>query len=173
MLADILRLNNDTLQFAQSWHIAASMFPLDEILVEPRLLAPPVSPDKDSSDSRTDITDWAIPYMPDWPEMGSMLGAPTLSLAEGFMGGCNLAITGQPGAGKSTALAWLAIQLIRKSTGFQEFENSIPILVRPGDVALPGGVKYLLAPAQAVLDSAPEPVKIWPAPACTGNGRAC
>ncbi|OGO30460.1 MAG: hypothetical protein A2Z16_02650 [Chloroflexi bacterium RBG_16_54_18] len=146
-LADILRLNNDTLQYAQSWHIAASMFPLDEILVEPRLLAPPVSPDKDPADSRTDITDWAIPYMPDWPEMGSMLGAPTLSLAEGFLEGCNIAITGQPGTGKTTALAWLAIQVIRKSTGFQEFEDSIPILVRPGDLALPRDeTKNLLAP---------------------------
>ncbi len=73
VLADILRLNNDTLQYAQSWHIAASMFPLDDILVEPRLLAPPVSPDKDPADSQMDITDWAVPYMPDWPEMASML----------------------------------------------------------------------------------------------------
>jgi len=147
MLADILRLNNDTLQYAQSWHIAASMFPLDEILVEPRLLAPPASPDKDPADSQMDITDWAVPFMPDWPEMASVYGAVSHSVPEAFIGGCNLAITGQPGTGKSVALAWLAIQLIRKSTGFQEFEGRIPILVRVGDLALPQDATLnLLAP---------------------------
>jgi len=144
---DILRLNNDTLKYAQSWHIAASMFPLDEILVEPRLLAAPVSPDKDPADLQMDITDWAVPYMPDWPEMASMLGALTHSLVQAFLGGSNLAITSQPGSGKSVALAWLAIQLVRKSTGFHEFEDCIPILVRIGDLELPQDeTKSLLAP---------------------------
>ncbi len=93
------------------------------------------------------------------------------------MGGCNLAITGQPGSGKSVALACLAIQLIRKSTGFQEFESRIPILVRIGDLALPQDETLnLLAPlVEAVAGYAsPRTRKHLPGilPALFENGRA-
>lgn len=145
-IADNLRLKNDTLLQAQNWHLAAAMFPLDEILIEPRLLAPPVSPASVSL-ATTDVTDWAIPYMPDWPEMASRLEAPTLSLAEALQGGCNLALIGPAGCGKSVALASLAIQLIRDATGLAEFAGFTPLLIHAGDLSLPAATTQdLLTP---------------------------
>ena len=72
-LSDEVRLANDTLKIAQGWHLAAPLFSLDEILVLPRLLMPPAPPDREEEIFTTDITDWAIPYLPDWQEISSGL----------------------------------------------------------------------------------------------------
>lgn len=154
LLVDLLRLKNYTLLFAQRWHVAASLFPLEEILVEPQLLSPPNSPDLDPLEARTDTTDWAIPYLPEWPELGSRLGSPTLTLAQALSGGCNLAITGRPGTGKSVALAWLAIQLTRNSTKVRGLEGCTALLVRHGDLDLKGDENSsLLAPLRKALQA--------------------
>ena len=134
MRASEIRLSNDMLRQAQGWHLASVLFSLDEIIVTPRLLAPPVPPEAEGGAADVDITDWAIPYTPDWPEIGSRYGAPTLSLAEALRNNANIAVIGEPGTGKSVTLAHLAVQLIRHEVGAQEFEDVIPLLVHAADL---------------------------------------
>ncbi len=131
---DEIRLTNDTLQAIQRWHLAAPMFSLDEILVPPRLICPPLPPQAYEPPPHEDITDWAIPYTPDWPELASYYNAPWLSPVEALQGGANLAIIGQPGSGKTVALAYLALQIIRKTPEAGNLAQLIPIVIHAGDL---------------------------------------
>ena len=97
-----------TLRRAQGMHLAASLFALDEILQEPRLIAPPARVEPGVIGLQEDIISQTLPYMPAWPELAGLYGAPTLSMSEAISGGAHLAITGAAGAGKTVALAHLA-----------------------------------------------------------------
>jgi HEAT repeat protein len=134
---DEVRLGNDTLHLLQSWHMAAVHFSLDEILVPPRLLAPVLPPPAYEPPHSEDITDWAIPNLPDWPELASYYGAPWLDPVEALQGGANLAIIGQPGSGKTVALAYLARQFIRKAPETGKLAQLTPVLVHAADLILP------------------------------------
>jgi len=121
----------------QEMHIAASLFSLDEILVEPRLLAPPAQIEPGMAPHHEEIVEQSIPYMPDWPEVGAFYGAPSLGLAEALDGGSNIILTGQPGAGKTTALAYLASQIVNRLPGAETLHNAIPFLLHTLDLGLP------------------------------------
>lgn len=136
-LNDEIRLGNDTLRMLQSWHLAAAFFSLDELLVPPRLLAPAPPPVAYEPPPSDDVTDWAIPNMPDWPELASFYGAPWLDPVEALHGGANLAITGQPGSGKTVTLAYLARQFIRKTSDLGQLSHLTPVLVHAADLVLP------------------------------------
>ncbi|MBN2548597.1 MAG: HEAT repeat domain-containing protein [Anaerolineales bacterium] len=132
-----IRLENDILRYAQTWHLASPLFSLEEILIQPRLLAPPPAPEPGKPPPGDDITEWVIPYLPDWPELGSFYNAPTLSLAQALSGGSNLALIGQSGCGKTVALACLATQIIRHDPEATGLERKIPILIHAADLILP------------------------------------
>jgi HEAT repeat protein len=134
---DEVRLGNDTLRALQSWHLAAMLFSLDEILVPPRLLAPDLPPLAYEPPHSEDITDWAIPNLPDWPELASYYGAPWLDPVEALQGGVNLAIIGQPGSGKTVALAYLARQFIHKAPETGKLAHLTPVLLHAADLVLP------------------------------------
>lgn len=136
-LNDEIRLGNDTLRMLQGWHLAAILFSLDELLVPPRLLAPAMPPMAYEPPPSEDISDWAIPNMPDWPELASFYGAPWLDPVEALQGGANLAIIGQPGSGKTVALAYLARQFIHKGPNLGSLSHLSPILVHVADLILP------------------------------------
>ncbi len=97
-----------TLRRAQGMHLAASLFSLDEILQEPRLIAPPVQVEPGKTGIQEDVISQTLPYMPMWPELASTYRAPTLGLVEAITGGSNVVIVGAAGAGKTVALAHLA-----------------------------------------------------------------
>lgn len=136
-LSDEIRLGNDTLRLLERWHLAAPLFSLDEIIVPPLLLAPAVPPMAYEPPPTEDITDWAIPYMIDWPDLASFYGAPRLGMAEALKGDAHLALIGQPGAGKTVALAYLASQIIRKDSEANHLEKYVPVLVHAADILLP------------------------------------
>lgn len=136
-LNDEIRLGNDTLRVSQSWHLAAALFSLDEILVPPRLLAPALPPMAYEPPPSEDVTDWAVPYMPDWPELASFYGAPWLDPVEALQGGANLAIIGQAGSGKTVALAYLAKQFVLKSPALGQLAHLTPVLAHTADLILP------------------------------------
>lgn len=135
--SDEIRLGNDTLRYAQRWHLGAPLFSLDEILIPTRLLAPAVPPMAYEPPPSEDITDWAVPDLPDWPELASYYGAPWLTPLEALQGGANLAIIGQPGSGKTVALASLACQLIRKDPQIGVLGRYVPVLLHAADLPLP------------------------------------
>src|SRR5215207_10238920 len=61
-----------TLRRAQGMHLAASMFSLDEILQEPRLIAPPARVEPGVIGIQEDIISQTLPYMPAFPELASI-----------------------------------------------------------------------------------------------------
>ncbi|HEX6305487.1 MAG TPA: HEAT repeat domain-containing protein [Anaerolineales bacterium] len=130
------RYRTDLLRSAQQNHLTAAMFPLDEILIEPHILAPPAhtSPGKDNYPS--EVAAAIIPYLPDWPELASNYAAPTLNLTQCLEGGANLILLGRAGAGKSVALAHLASQLSRQAPQLGDLSDHLPILVHIADLNL-------------------------------------
>ncbi|MBU0510869.1 MAG: HEAT repeat domain-containing protein [Chloroflexi bacterium] len=131
------RQRADTLKYAQGLHLAAPLFSLDEILIPPRLLAPPPLVEPDEHPPSEDIVSMTIPYTPDWPELAAVYGAHPLTIFEALQGGANLAIIGHPGSGKTTTLAYLASQIARQDPAGGDLRNHIPVLVHVSDLALP------------------------------------
>jgi len=134
--ADV-RLRNEALLRAQAMHLAAPLFSLDEILIPPRLLAPPPAVIPGEPSPPDDITTSALPYMPDHPEMAALYRAPTFSLPEALQGDTSLVIIGLPGSGKSVALADLASRIARRESLPGKLEQHTPLLVHAADFSLP------------------------------------
>jgi HEAT repeat protein len=97
-----------TLRRAQGMHLASSLFSLDEILQEPRLIAPPARVEPGVIGIQEDIISQTLPYMPAWPELAAVYRAPTIGVAEAIAGRSNIVIVGVAGTGKTVALAHLA-----------------------------------------------------------------
>ena len=97
-----------TLRRAQGMHLASSLFSLDEILQEPRLMAPPARVEPGVVGIQEDIISQTLPYMPAWPELAAIYRAPTIGVAEAIAGGSNIVIVGAAGMGKTVSLAHLA-----------------------------------------------------------------
>jgi len=130
------RHRSDTLKYAQSLHLAAPLFSLDEITIPPKLLAPPILIIPDEEPPMEDIISQTIPFMPDRPELASAYGAHTLSLEDALDGGTNLLLVGPPGSGKTFALAQFASALARNQTNNESISKFIPILVHIDDLNL-------------------------------------
>ena len=126
-----------TLRRAQGMHLAAPFFALDEILLEPRLLAPPPHVEPEGPLATEDVVTQTLPYLPSWPELAAIYRAPTLSLGEALSGGMNLVIIGQPGAGKTVALAHLATLAANHSPNLGALSDAIPFLTHIADLRLP------------------------------------
>jgi hypothetical protein len=91
--ADV-RLRNDVIRYAEGLHLAAPLFSLDEIIIQPNILSPPIPVDPDNPFPSQDISELSLPYMPDWPEMGALYGYPLMTLAEALQDGANLILIG-------------------------------------------------------------------------------
>jgi len=121
----------------QGLHLTASLFALDEIIEPARLLAPPILSEPTGTTSHQEIVEHALPYLPNYPEVGTTYGAPTLTIAEALSGGMHLVITGQPGTGKTSALAHLAAQIVNRAAEVKNLHQCIPFLIHVADLGLP------------------------------------
>ena len=146
-----------TLRRAQGMHLAAPLFALDEIIEIPRLLAPPVRQVPGEPFLTEDITAQTIPYMPSWPEFAAIYRTPSLSLPQALSGGVNLIITGQPGTGKTIALAYLASLAANHDPQLGKLSECVPFFYHIADLNLPDGeTKDVLNPIQdAAAEHAP------------------
>ena len=119
----------DALKKAEKSHIAANLFPLDDILILPKLLAPPVVADPSQPQTNEFIISEVFPYTPDWPELASQYSVDFLYLHQALEQNANLVVVGQPGSGKTTALAHLASQFARKDPVLGMMESWVPFFV--------------------------------------------
>ena len=128
-----------TLRRAQGMHLAASLFSLDEIFQEARLIAPPAQVQPGVIGIQEDIISQTLPYLPAWPELAAIYRAPTLGLTEAVAGGANIVIVGAAGAGKTVALAYLASMAanlkVRLDAGADS--DAVPFLYHVADLQLP------------------------------------
>lgn len=127
----------DTLRYVQRLHLSCPLFSLDEILVEPQLMPPPLRVDPDGDGRQPDILELTIPYLPDWPEIYSRYSNNSFSLAEALSAGANLILIGNPGSGKTFTLAHLICQIVRRDQGIGDLKNYLPVFVHISDL-LPG-----------------------------------
>ena len=139
-----------TLRRAQGMHLAAPLFALDEILQEPRLMAPPPRLEPGSALGTEDVVTLTLPYMPAWPELAAVYNAPTLSIGDALAGGMNLVFIGQPGIGKTVALAHLATLAANRSDTLGTLKDAVPFLLHVADLKLPA------AEAKDIIDRLAE-----------------
>lgn len=127
---------NAIYQYVQSLHLCNFLFPLKNILVEPRLLIPPPQTQPGDLLFSRDITSIVIPYMPDYPEMAVQFGAQTITLAQVFGHDkyTKVAIIGHAGSGKTTTLAHFASILCENDHPFDGLNGTIPILVHIAEI---------------------------------------
>jgi hypothetical protein len=128
------RLRNDIFHFAQKQHLAAALFSLDEIIIEPKVLIPLIQVPKSIELAPTDSVSLTIPYIPDWPEIAALYKASTMTLIEGLQGGSNIILAGHSGSGKTVALAWLASCLARNIKGLGNLANLFPLYIHATDI---------------------------------------
>ncbi|NTU56504.1 MAG: hypothetical protein HGA79_09680, partial [Anaerolineales bacterium] len=115
-----------TLRRAQGMHLAAQLFALDEILQEPKLIAPPAQVEPGRVNFHDDIVSLTLPYMPDWPELAAIYRAPTLSLTEAVTGEANVVVVGAAGTGKTVALAHLASLAANSKVQLEAGRDAVP-----------------------------------------------
>jgi HEAT repeat protein len=120
-------------------HLAASLFSLDEILQEPRLVAPPARVEPGVIGISEDSISQTLPYMPAWPELAAIYRAPTLSIAEAITGGAHIVIVGAAGTGKTVALAHLASLAANLQVRLEPNvePEAVPYLYHVADLQLP------------------------------------
>lgn len=102
------RYINNMARWAQRQHLAGKLINLSEILVEPRFIPPPplvAPPEDDVSHSVFHV----VPNTPDLPYLQAPYNIQTLSIDELATGDRALALLGNPGSGRTTAM--LAILL--------------------------------------------------------------
>ena len=141
----------DALKRVQKLHIAAPLFSLDEILIEPRLFGLPPPIDSPADDQFADIVGQAIPFLPDWPQLAAWYGAKTISLAQALSGGADLVLVGLPGSGKTVAMAHLLCQLVRRDENTRQLSSLLPVFVHLSDL-LPQE-KFTASPLEHILTS--------------------
>lgn len=134
LVADVeVRYRGDIYRHAQGLHLASELFALDEIVIEPRVLALPTHIIPGQIPPHMDITSETIPYTPDWPELAAHYQAKAFTMSELITSGTNLAIISPPGYGKTTALAYLTCQLAQSKTEIATLDEKIPFLLYAPD----------------------------------------
>ena len=125
----------DTLKYVQGLHLTAPLFSLDEIVITPRLIAPPPLIDPEKPPPYEDIISGTIPYTPDCPEMATVYEAKSLGIFECLQSGANIAVIGKAGIGKTTALAYLATKLARMDPEVGNLQNYIPFFIHAANLS--------------------------------------
>ena len=125
------------LKQVQGLHLAATLFSLDEIVVPPRLMAPPTRIEPGLEHIEENAVSQTLPYMPSFPEIAATYQAPYFSLAKALAGNVNLVLIGQPGTGKTVALAHLATQMVNHADETDHLKNYLPFYVYVGDLDIP------------------------------------
>src|SRR3990172_4828122 len=127
-------LRHQVLKRAQRNHLAGPLFSLDEVLVTPRLMAPPPQVDPDHPDPIGSFRPSILPNLPVVPQFSAQYGGDSLALVRVVRSGTDLAIIGHPGSGKSTALAYLASLFARKDESLGQIASYFPIYLHVNDL---------------------------------------
>jgi len=122
------------LRHVQGLHLASPLFALDEVLVEPRVLAPPPPIEPGQETSHAGVLSQILPYLPDWPELAARYSTKTFFLSTALSEGANFVLTGSPGSGKTTALAHLVCQIVRGEIPAGDLTSYIPIYIHIADL---------------------------------------
>jgi HEAT repeat protein len=155
-----------TLRRAQGMHLAAPLFALDEIQQEPRLLAPLPTVEPGGPIATDDAVTQTVPYLPAWPDLAAIYNAPTLTISQALSRGSNIVIIGQPGIGKTVALAHIASLTANRNEQLGDLQDYVPFLLHVADLKLPiRDAKDVLDP---MVDNATELAPVFDIPRLPG-----
>ncbi len=145
------------LRYLRGQHLAAPLFALEEILQPPLLLPQPPTYLPEDQTFPEDIVTLTVPFSPEWPHLSAFYRAPTLSLPQALAGGANLLLIGPPGAGKTTALFYLAWGILQQDEAVGALTEKLPLYLHAADFASlddpESWADDLLAPLREALPS--------------------
>jgi HEAT repeat protein len=133
------RYHEELLALVETRHVARAIFALREIIIPPRLLAPPPGADPQRSDPVAQDTLAVLPNLPDCNYLSGVYQSATLSLAEAVGSGADLLLTGDLGAGKTTALAHLAARAAERRIKHGGQDHPLPVFVHAADLIFERG----------------------------------
>jgi HEAT repeat protein len=133
---------NDLMLWAQTSHLASHLFALEEILLPPRLMIhpPPVDPDQPPEYDAPAL----FPFTPDWPQLAEAYGAPNIPAHQLLTLKTHTLLVGLPGSGKTTVLAALTLEWLKKTAETGTPSAGIPrtlFYANAHDLALPADTK--------------------------------
>ena len=107
------RYRQELAQYLRRQHLAAALFPLDAVLIEPTFVPapPPALPPVEGEPEAPNVFD-VVPVYHDLPYSYTPYNIKTLSLEDLGKGDRHVMILGLPGLGKSTALVTLALMAL-------------------------------------------------------------
>jgi HEAT repeat protein len=145
---------NDLMRWAQTSHLASHLFALEEILLTPRVLIhpPPIEPDQAPEYDAPAL----FPFTPDWPQLAEAFGARNIPAAQLLSLKPNTLLAGLPGSGKTTVLAALILEWLRRSTEAGAGAADIPrtlFYANAHDLALPNASKDTIPPLAAAVQT--------------------
>lgn len=113
----------------QRQHIAFELFALEEILIAPKVILPPAIVDPTNVEFPSNMLDELIPYTPGYADFASHYPISSHSLNDVVKIGGHFYLTGQAGAGKSTALASLVMNLSKANPGIDDEKRILPLFL--------------------------------------------
>ncbi|MEN8240909.1 MAG: HEAT repeat domain-containing protein [Chloroflexota bacterium] len=131
------RYRQDLVKIVQERHLSSPLFSLEEIALEPRLLAPPPTITPGGVIPTEDLTDIAVPYLPDVNAVGGKFFVRTITIPQAMSQGENLLLLGQPGSGKSFTLNLLTSWIASRNPKAGHLAELIPISVHVAELNLP------------------------------------
>jgi hypothetical protein len=126
----------EIIHIAKKRHLAQKLFPIDEILIEPRLMIPPANAGASETSTNEYLSTQMVPYLPDLPEFAARFNFPTMSITEALQNGADIAILGAPGQGKTVALAYFASLVASRDPKAGKFAAILPIFFHAADLKL-------------------------------------
>lgn len=136
------RYREVVINLANKQHLAGQSVPLERLAVMPRFytLPKPHDPLEDETAIGYDGPLNMIPLTPAWPQAMAPYQLPGVPMNKVLRGGNSIALLGNPGSGRSTALALMAILVARQTEADQAggllAEKRLPMLIHLSDVDL-------------------------------------
>lgn len=140
---------------AQSEHLLSALCPLDEILIEPRLMGKPYPMPEEVAEEQIPLTYSLVPYTPDLPQLSSRLPAQTVSIIDAIASARHIAILAPGGHGKSVALAALASRFARNETHAGRSYTGFPFYLHATDLTINNDQDILETLAAALIAAYP------------------
>jgi len=143
---------DDLLRWAQSSHIASHLFALEEILLPPRVLVHPAPLDPDQLPEYDSPA--LFPFSPDWPQLAEAYGAKDIPAHQLLSLKTHTLLTGLPGSGKTTVLAALTLEWLKRSAEAGTPPPGLPkalFYANAHDLALPNPGRDAIPPLAAAV----------------------
>lgn len=115
-------------------HLANPLFPLRQIIVPPRLIAPHPPTDPSTADQQIDRYHTILAPLPDWNTLSGIYRTPSIPVMSILETDANFLITGDLGAGKTTALSFMALSMIQQESRRSSDDQRLVIFVHASDI---------------------------------------